>query len=89
MAAHTETHLLLDLDLEFAFQYFHQVILAAGVQHPVSDAARVSRHGINEDCEVKEEEEEGQNKRSVGKNTAAAQEEQDAAVCQNPPVDSR
>lgn len=39
-----------------AFQNFHQIILAAGIQHPVSDAALVPRHGINEDCEIKEDE---------------------------------
>lgn len=39
----------------FVFHHFHQVVLAAGIQHPVSDAALVPRHGINEDCEAKEE----------------------------------
>lgn len=55
---HTQTgssHLLLDLDLELVFHHFHQVVLAAGIQHPVSDAALVPRHGINEDCEEERE----------------------------------
>lgn len=72
------SHLLLDLDLEMAFQNFHQIILAAGIQHPVSDAALVPRHGINEDCKVKVDGG-GTLKRGERKNSAAAKEEQVAA----------
>lgn len=47
------SHLLLDLDLELAFQNLHQIVLAAGIEHPVPDAALVPGHGINEDCETR------------------------------------
>lgn len=43
-------HLLLDLNLEVVLHHVHQVVFAAGVQHPVSDAALVPGHGIDEDC---------------------------------------
>lgn len=47
------SHLLLDFNLEVVLHHVHQGVFAAGVQHPVSDAALVPGHGIDEDCKEK------------------------------------
>lgn len=49
-------YLFLDRKLELAFHPVHQMIFAAGIQHPLLDATRVAGHRIDEDWkELKED----------------------------------
>lgn len=47
---HVISYLFLNLNVEFVFYHVHQRVFAAGIEHPLSDAALVTGHGINEDC---------------------------------------
>lgn len=52
-----QLYLFLDWKLELAFHPVHQMIFAAGVQHPLFDATTVAGHRIDEDWkELKENE---------------------------------
>lgn len=42
-------YLFLDWKLELAFHPVHQMIFAAGIQHPLLDATLVAGHRIDED----------------------------------------
>lgn len=48
------SYLLLNLNLQIIFHHVNHGIFAAGIQHPLPDATRVPRHGINEDCKAEE-----------------------------------
>lgn len=48
-------YLFLNVNPEITFHHVDQVVFAAGIQHPLSDATLVPGHRINEDCKEEKE----------------------------------